>query len=56
VSHEFERMKGRAKEAVGDMTGNRKLQRDGKIDQASARVKDKSVRAVDKVKKSLRPR
>jgi uncharacterized protein YjbJ (UPF0337 family) len=56
MSHEFERVKGRAKEAVGDMTGNRKLQRDGKIDQAAARVKDRSARAVDKVKKSLRSR
>jgi uncharacterized protein YjbJ (UPF0337 family) len=38
--------KGRAKEAAGDLTGNKDMQREGKADQASGKVKG----AVDKVK------
>ena len=34
-------LKGRAKEAAGDLTGNDDLQREGKADQAGASVKDK---------------
>ena len=37
--------KGKAKEAVGDATGNDKLKGEGKVDQAKGKVKD----AVDKV-------
>lgn len=52
--------KGRAKEAVGDLTGNRDLQREGKVDQAGASVKefaenakDKAAGVVDSVKAKL---
>ncbi len=38
--------KGRVKEAAGDLTGDKDLQREGKADQAGGKVKD----AVDKVK------
>lgn len=34
-------IKGKAKEAVGDLTGDEALQREGKLDQASATVKHK---------------
>lgn len=37
--------KGKAKEAVGDATGNRSLKNEGKVDQGKGKVKD----AVDKV-------
>ncbi len=37
--------KGKAKEAVGDATGNRALKNEGKVDQGKGKVKD----AVDKV-------
>ena len=37
--HKGEDMKGRMKEAVGDLTGDKGLQREGKIDQASAATK-----------------
>ena len=40
--------KGRAKEAVGDLTGNRDLQREGKVDQAGASVKEFAENAKDK--------
>jgi uncharacterized protein YjbJ (UPF0337 family) len=50
----FEDMKGRTKEAAGDLTDDKELQREGKLDQASASVKEKAKEAVDKVKDTLR--
>jgi uncharacterized protein YjbJ (UPF0337 family) len=43
-------LKGRAKEAAGDLTGNDDLQREGKADQAGASVKEKVNKVADKVK------
>jgi len=43
-------MKGRAKEAAGDLTGNDDLQRKGKADQAGASVKDKVNKVANAVK------
>ncbi|CAN5825062.1 CsbD family protein [soil metagenome] len=42
--------KGRAKEAAGDLTGNKDMQREGKTDQAGGKVKG----AVDKVKDAFK--
>jgi uncharacterized protein YjbJ (UPF0337 family) len=42
--------KGRAKEAVGDLTDDDDLKREGKMDRAGATVKRKTGEAVDKVK------
>ena len=42
--------KGKAKEAVGDLTDNDDLKREGKMDQAGATVKKKVGDAVDAVK------
>lgn len=39
--------KGRAKEAVGDVTGDEDLQREGKTDQAAGKVKNKAEDAKD---------
>jgi uncharacterized protein YjbJ (UPF0337 family) len=49
-----EELKGRAKEAVGAATDDDDLKREGKMDQASASVKDKVGGAVDKVKEKAR--
>jgi uncharacterized protein YjbJ (UPF0337 family) len=53
-------MKGKAKEAVGDITDDRDLKREGKTDQAAGNVKDKignvketAEDAVDRVKEKL---
>ena len=43
-------IKGRAKEAAGDLTDNKDLQREGKVDQAGAKAKGKVEEVVDKVK------
>ena len=46
-------LKGRAKEAAGDLTGDEDLQREGKVDQAGGKVKDGVEKATDKVKDAL---
>jgi uncharacterized protein YjbJ (UPF0337 family) len=43
-------LKGRAKEAAGDLTGNDDLQREGKADQAGASIKEKVNKVADAVK------
>jgi uncharacterized protein YjbJ (UPF0337 family) len=43
-------LKGRAKEAVGDLTDNDDLKREGKTDRASGKVKDAIDRVEDKAK------
>jgi uncharacterized protein YjbJ (UPF0337 family) len=45
-----DKAKGRhVKEAAGDLSGNKKLKREGKVDRASGKVKDKVGDAADKV-------
>ncbi len=53
MSNSAEDFKGRAKEAVGDLTDDDDLKAEGKLDQAAAKVKDTASDAVDKVKDVL---
>jgi uncharacterized protein YjbJ (UPF0337 family) len=53
VSGAKDEMKGRAKEAVGDLTDDDKLKREGKTDQAVGKVKEKIDEAADKIKDKL---
>jgi uncharacterized protein YjbJ (UPF0337 family) len=53
-------LKGRAKEAVGDLTDDGRLKREGKADRASGKakemvedLKDKAEDAIDSVKEKL---
>jgi uncharacterized protein YjbJ (UPF0337 family) len=46
-------MKGRAKEAVGDLTDNDDLKREGKADRASGAIKDKLEDAKDWVEEKV---
>jgi uncharacterized protein YjbJ (UPF0337 family) len=41
MSGEFDKAKGRAKQAVGDLTDDDDMKRDGKTDEAAGKVKDK---------------
>ena len=50
MSNRGEDLKGRAKEAAGSLTNDDDLRREGKTDQASAKVKDKAEDVVDAVK------
>lgn len=53
MSQRAEDLKGRAKEAAGDLTNDSDLKREGKADQASAKVKEKAEDVVDKVREKV---
>ena len=40
MAENMDDLKGRVKEAAGDLTDDKDLQREGKVDQASGAVKD----------------
>jgi uncharacterized protein YjbJ (UPF0337 family) len=44
---------GRAKEAAGDLTGDKHMQREGKADQAAGKTKDAVDKAADRAKDLL---
>jgi uncharacterized protein YjbJ (UPF0337 family) len=45
--------KGRIKKAAGDLTDDKDLQREGKVDQASGKAKDAIDKASDKAKDAV---
>jgi uncharacterized protein YjbJ (UPF0337 family) len=49
----FDEMKGRAKEAAGDLTDDDELKKEGKVDRVGGAVKDKVDKATDKVKDAV---
>jgi uncharacterized protein YjbJ (UPF0337 family) len=49
MSGDADKIKGRVKQAAGDLTDNDDLKREGKVDEAAGKVKD----AVDSVKDKL---
>jgi uncharacterized protein YjbJ (UPF0337 family) len=53
VGSNFDETKGRAKEAAGDLTDDDDLKRQGKQDQAGAKVKDLAEDAKDKVEDAV---
>ena len=53
MSGKSDELKGRVKEAAGALTGDEKLKREGKVDQAAGKVKQAAENAVDKVKKAV---
>ena len=46
--------KGRVKEAAGNLTGDKDLEREGKVDQASGKAKHGLDKLTDKVKDALK--
>jgi uncharacterized protein YjbJ (UPF0337 family) len=56
TAHEAEDMKGRVKEAAGDITGDKSLKREGKLDQASAATKKTIDDVADSVKDAVTPK
>lgn len=46
--------KGRIKQAVGDLTDDKDLKREGEIDEAAGKAKKKADELVDKVSDSLK--
>lgn len=53
ADHKGEEMRGRAKEAAGALTDDEKLKREGKVDRASASVKDKVSDVADAAKDAV---
>jgi len=49
-----DKVKGRAKEAAGALTGDKKLKSEGKADQLAGKVKDAVGAVVDKAKDALK--
>lgn len=49
----FDEIKGRTKEAAGDLSGDEDLEREGKVDQATGAAKEKFGEAADKVRDAL---
>jgi len=53
ASGKSDELKGRVKEAAGALTGNAKLKREGKADQAVGKVKQKLEKVIDKAKDAV---
>ena len=49
-----DKAKGRVKKAVGELTDNADLKREGEIDQASGKVKDATQKVADKAREVVR--
>jgi uncharacterized protein YjbJ (UPF0337 family) len=49
MGEKMDDLKGRAKEAAGDLTDDKDLKREGKVDQGKAEVKDKVGDVTDKI-------
>jgi uncharacterized protein YjbJ (UPF0337 family) len=48
-----DQMKGKAKEAVGDLTGNKDLKSEGKADRQGGEVKEKVGKVEEKVDEGI---
>ena len=53
ASGKSDELKGRVKEAAGALTGDKRLKREGKADQAVGKIKQKVEKVIDKVKEAL---
>jgi len=50
ASGKTDELKGRVKEAVGALTGDEKLTREGRVEQAVGKVQQKAEKVIDKIK------
>ncbi len=50
ASGKSDTIKGRAKEAAGALTDDDKLRREGRLDQAVGKIKEKTSEAIDKAR------
>jgi uncharacterized protein YjbJ (UPF0337 family) len=54
MSETTDKIKGRLKEAVGVLTGYRRLKGEGRMDQVTGKVKKTVARVIDKAKNKRR--
>jgi len=50
---QMDKVKGRIKQAVGDLTNNKRLKAEGKLDEFRGTVKNKIDKAADTLKKQV---
>ena len=50
---QMDKVKGRVKQAVGDLTNNKRLKTEGKLDEFRGTVKNKIDKAADTLKKQV---
>ncbi len=48
-----EELKGRVKEAAGVLTGDAKLEREGRLDQTVGKIRQATDKVIDKAKKAV---
>jgi uncharacterized protein YjbJ (UPF0337 family) len=53
ASGRADKVKGRIKKAVGDLTDDPKLRRRGQVDETAGKIKDTVEKGVDKAKDNL---
>jgi uncharacterized protein YjbJ (UPF0337 family) len=56
MSGTTDKAKGRLKEAAGALTGDDKLRQEGKLDQATGKMKDAAEKIVNKVRDAVKGR
>lgn len=54
ASGKTDELKGRVKEAAGALTGDAKLKREGRLDQAVGKTKQAADKAIESVKKVVK--
>ncbi|MEO8362596.1 MAG: CsbD family protein [Vicinamibacteria bacterium] len=54
TSGKTDELKGRVKEAAGALTGDAKLKREGRLDQATGSAKQAAEKVIDKVKRAVK--
>jgi len=50
---QVDKIKGRIKEAVGDLTNNKRLKAEGRVDEFRGNVKNKIDKVADQLKKQV---
>ncbi|HEU5433293.1 MAG TPA: CsbD family protein [Thermomicrobiales bacterium] len=56
MSGKTDEMKGRVKQAAGDLTDDEKLKREGKVDEMGGKAKQAAEKIIDKAKDATNPR
>lgn len=53
MSGEFDQLKGRVKQAAGDLTDDKDMKREGQKDELAGKTKDKVDKVADKVREGV---
>jgi uncharacterized protein YjbJ (UPF0337 family) len=56
MSGNTDQIKGKAKQAAGVLAGDKRLEREGKLDRAAGSIKKRAEEVVDRVRSALKRR